>query len=94
MSCERKALSQNEVMEDNIFDKVQEVDLKKTMEKSYIEYAMSVIASRGTKCDSTAVDWVARPAASRKAKGAADPTPSRTAPASTATTTPTCISRG
>lgn len=33
-------------MEDNIFDKVKEVDLKKTMEKSYIEYAMSVIASR------------------------------------------------
>ena len=33
-------------MEDNIFDKVHEVDLKKTMEKSYIEYAMSVIASR------------------------------------------------
>ena len=33
-------------MEDNIFDKVQEVDLKKTMEKSYIDYAMSVIASR------------------------------------------------
>ena len=33
-------------MEDNIFDKVQEVDLKKTMEESYIEYAMSVIASR------------------------------------------------
>ena len=32
-------------MEDNIFDKVQEVDLKKTMEKSYIDYAMSVIAS-------------------------------------------------
>ena len=33
-------------MEDNIFDKIHEVDLKKTMEKSYIEYAMSVIASR------------------------------------------------
>ena len=33
-------------MEDNIFDKVQEVDLKKTMESSYIDYAMSVIASR------------------------------------------------
>ena len=33
-------------MEDNIFDKVQEVDLKKTMENSYIDYAMSVIASR------------------------------------------------
>jgi len=33
-------------MEDNIFDKVKDVDLKKTMEKSYIEYAMSVIASR------------------------------------------------
>ncbi len=33
-------------MEDNIFDKVHEVDLKKTMEDSYISYAMSVIASR------------------------------------------------
>ena len=33
-------------MEDNIFDKVHEVDLKKTMETSYIDYAMSVIASR------------------------------------------------
>jgi DNA gyrase subunit A len=33
-------------MEPNIFDKVHEVDLKKTMEKSYIDYAMSVIASR------------------------------------------------
>ena len=33
-------------MEDNVFDKVQEVDLKKTMEESYIDYAMSVIASR------------------------------------------------
>ncbi len=33
-------------MEDNIFDKVHEVDLQKTMEKSYIDYAMSVIASR------------------------------------------------
>jgi len=33
-------------MEDNIFDKIQEVDLKKTMETSYIDYAMSVIASR------------------------------------------------
>ena len=33
-------------MEPNIFDKVHEVDLKKTMEKSYIDYAMSVIVSR------------------------------------------------
>ena len=33
-------------MEDTIFDKIHEVDLKKTMEKSYIDYAMSVIASR------------------------------------------------
>ncbi len=32
-------------MEDNIFDKVQDVDLIKTMEDSYIDYAMSVIAS-------------------------------------------------
>ena len=33
-------------MEDNIFDKVHEVNLQKKMEESYIEYAMSVIASR------------------------------------------------
>ena len=33
-------------MEDNIFDKVHEVDLEKTMKESYIDYAMSVIASR------------------------------------------------
>ena len=33
-------------MDEYIFDKVQDVDLKKTMEKSYIDYAMSVIASR------------------------------------------------
>ena len=33
-------------MEDTIFDKVHEVDLQKTMETSYIDYAMSVIASR------------------------------------------------
>jgi len=33
-------------MEDNVFDKVHEVDLKKTMETSYINYAMSVIAAR------------------------------------------------
>ena len=32
--------------ENTIFDKVQEVDLKKTMENSYIDYAMSVIAAR------------------------------------------------
>ncbi|MBT9775390.1 DNA gyrase subunit A [Clostridium sp. MCC353] len=33
-------------MEPNIFDKVHDIDLKKTMETSYIDYAMSVIASR------------------------------------------------
>lgn len=33
-------------MDENIFDKVHDVDLKKTMEKSYIDYAMSVIAAR------------------------------------------------
>ena len=33
-------------MEPNVFDKIQDIDLKKTMEKSYIDYAMSVIASR------------------------------------------------
>ena len=34
------------MIEDNIFDKIHEVDLKETMETSYIDYAMSVIASR------------------------------------------------
>ncbi|MBR6274215.1 MAG: DNA gyrase subunit A [Lachnospiraceae bacterium] len=33
-------------MDEHIFDQINEVDLKKTMEKSYIEYAMSVIAAR------------------------------------------------
>ena len=33
-------------MDDNIFDKVNEVDLKKTMQSYYIDYAMSVITSR------------------------------------------------
>ena len=33
-------------MDDQIFDRINEVDLKKTMESSYIDYAMSVIASR------------------------------------------------
>ncbi len=33
-------------MDEYIFDKVKNVDLKKTMETSYIDYAMSVIASR------------------------------------------------
>ncbi len=33
-------------MDDNIFDQIHDVDLKKTMETSYIDYAMSVIASR------------------------------------------------
>ena len=33
-------------MDDQIFDNVKHVDLKKTMENSYIDYAMSVIASR------------------------------------------------
>ena len=33
-------------MDEHIFDKVHEVDLKETMENSYIDYAMSVIAAR------------------------------------------------
>ena len=37
-------------MEPNIFDKVHDKDLKKTMEKFYIDYAMSVIASRASGC--------------------------------------------
>ena len=33
-------------MDDRIFDKIEEVDLKKKMEDSYIDYAMSVIVAR------------------------------------------------
>ena len=33
-------------MDDKVFDQIREVDLKKTMETSYIDYAMSVIVSR------------------------------------------------
>lgn len=33
-------------MEENIFDQIHDVDLKKTMENSYIDYAMSVIVAR------------------------------------------------
>ena len=33
-------------MDEHIFDKVQEVDMQKTMKDYYIDYAMSVIASR------------------------------------------------
>ena len=33
-------------MDENIFDKINEVDMKKTMETYYIDYAMSVIAAR------------------------------------------------
>ena len=33
-------------MDDKVFDKVHDVDLEKTMKESYIDYAMSVIASR------------------------------------------------
>ena len=33
-------------MDDTIFDKINDIDLKQTMEESYIEYAMSVIAAR------------------------------------------------
>ncbi len=33
-------------MDDKVFDKIHEVDLKKTMETSYIDYAMSVIVAR------------------------------------------------
>ena len=33
-------------MDDTVCDKINDVDLKKTMENSYIEYAMSVIAAR------------------------------------------------
>ena len=34
------------MMDDKIFDKIEDVDLKKKMEDSYIDYAMSVIAAR------------------------------------------------
>ena len=34
-------------MEPNVFDKVHEVDLKKTMEQSYIDYAMRCYQRQG-----------------------------------------------
>ena len=50
-------------MDEHIFDKIEEVDLKQTMETSYIDYAMSVIASRalpdvrdGLKAESPLLD--------------------------------------
>ena len=42
----QQVCQEEEKMEDNIFDKIQEVDLKETMEESYLQYSMSVIASR------------------------------------------------
>ena len=42
-------------MEPNVFDKVHEVDLKKTMEQSYIDYAMSVISARPCLMSGTAL---------------------------------------
>ena len=33
-------------MDDKIFDQIHDVDLKKTMETSYIDHAMSIIAQR------------------------------------------------
>jgi len=42
----RSASEKGNSMEETIFDRIQEVDLRKTMETSYIDYAMSVIASR------------------------------------------------
>ena len=36
-------------MDDKIFDQINEVDLKETMESSYIDYAMSVIALRARR---------------------------------------------
>ena len=43
-------------MDDKIFDQIQQVDLKKTMESSYIDYAMSVIASRARRREKTTTD--------------------------------------
>ena len=34
------------VLDDHVFDKINDVDLKKTMEKYFVEYSMSVIAAR------------------------------------------------
>ncbi len=42
----RRIGQEEESLEDNIFDQIKEIDLKKTMEESYIDYAMSVIAAR------------------------------------------------
>ena len=34
------------IMDEHVFDKIDDVDLKKTMEKYFVEYSMSVIAAR------------------------------------------------
>ena len=41
-----KVLRKGIIMDEHIFDKVHEVDMQKTMENYYIDYAMSVIVSR------------------------------------------------
>ena len=43
---EKDIVNAGEELSDTVFDNIEEVDLKKTMETSYIDYAMSVIASR------------------------------------------------
>lgn len=42
-------IQEEEQMDDKIFDQIHDVDLKKTMETSYIDYAMSVIAARACR---------------------------------------------
>ena len=44
--CPNRKKKGNREMDEHIFDKIHDVDLKDTMEKSYIDYAMSVIAAR------------------------------------------------
>ena len=64
--------------ENTIFDKVHDIDLKKTMENSYIDYAMSVIASRALP---DVRDGLTRPRAWRPPPPAAGAEPGRkTAP--------------
>jgi DNA gyrase subunit A len=45
-ACNNAAKKGINQMDEHIFDKVQEVDMQKTMKDYYIDYAMSVIASR------------------------------------------------
>ena len=57
-ACNNAAKKGINQMDEHIFDKVQEVDMQKTMKDYYIDYAMSVIASRPSLTSGNALDAI------------------------------------